>query len=70
MKVILYSTGCPKCHILETKLNKSNIHYDVVNDVDVMTEKGFMSSPMLEVDGETMDFGAAVRWANGLEDKN
>lgn len=65
-KIILYSTGCPKCIILEKKLNEKNIEYDEITDVDLMQDKGFMTLPMLEVDGNTMDFGAAVRWVNGV----
>jgi hypothetical protein len=29
-----------------------------------MEEKGFMSAPMLEVDGDTMEFAKAVKWIN------
>ena len=64
MNVVLYSTNCPKCMVLEKKLELSGIDYQLVTDEDVMIEKGFMSAPVLEVDGEAMDFGAAVRWAN------
>lgn len=62
--VTIYSTGCPKCKILETKLNQKNVNYNVIDDTDVMVDKGFQSLPMLEVDGELMDFGDAVRWVN------
>ena len=64
MNAIVYSTGCPKCKILEKKLSDSGIDYQVVTDVDLMQEKGFMSMPMLDVDGEIMDFGTAIKWAN------
>lgn len=64
MNVVLYSTNCPKCMVLEKKLELSGIDYQLVTDEDVMIEKGFTSAPVLEVDGEVMDFGAAVRWAN------
>lgn len=62
MEVILYSTHCPKCKVLEKKLQDKKIKYDEVNDIDVMQAKGFMSAPMLEVDGEIMDFGKAIKW--------
>ena len=64
--ITIYSTGCPKCKILETKLNQKNVNYNVIDDTDVMVDKGFQSLPMLEVDGELMDFGDAVRWVNEL----
>lgn len=65
--IILYSTNCPKCNVLETKLNQKNIVHEVCTDVDIMQSKGMMSAPALEVDGELMDFGAAVRWVNEHE---
>ncbi len=64
MKVTFYTTHCPKCGVLEKKLQIANIEFETVEDVDKMTEKGFMSAPMLEVDGEVMDFGAAIKWLN------
>ena len=66
MKVILYSTHCPQCNVLEKKLNQKHIAYEEVNDVNVMRKKGFLSAPMLEVDGEIMDFKTANNWINLL----
>lgn len=65
--VTLYTTHCPKCVVLEKKLTSKNIEFNLVEDVDVMTEKGFMSAPMLEVDGEVMDFVTANNWINNQE---
>lgn len=62
MDVILYSTHCPKCKVLETKLKQQDISFEEINDIDVMKTKGFMSAPMLEVDGVVYDFKAAVDW--------
>ena len=64
MDVKLYSTHCPKCILLEKKLNQKNISFEEINDIDVMAEKGFMQAPMLEVDGEVMDFKQANDWIN------
>jgi len=58
----LYSTGCPKCKILKTKLDKKNIIYEVVSDVNVMLAKSMRSVPMLEVDGEIMTYLDAINW--------
>lgn len=67
MKVVLYSTHCPKCIVLEKKLAQSNVEFELVEDQNVMIEKGFMSAPMLEVDGEAMDFTKAVQWVNNIK---
>lgn len=66
-KVVLYSTNCPRCRVLEKKLNEKNIIFELVNDEDVMIEKGFMTAPMMEIDGSLYDFKNAVDWINGLE---
>ena len=67
MKVILYSTDCPKCKLLTKKLDNKKIEYDVVNNVDLMLSKGFQTVPMLEVDGNVMDFITANNWINERE---
>ena len=64
MSVVLYSTGCPRCNVLEKKLKEAGVEFTVSNDEDEMISKGFMSAPMLEVDGEEMDFSRAVKWVN------
>lgn len=66
MNIVLYTTFCPKCKVLEKKLQQKDIVYEVVTDIDVMTEKGFMSVPVLEVDGTIMDFKAASDWVNTI----
>jgi glutaredoxin len=68
MKVTLYSTHCPKCKVLESKLQSNGIEYEEINDVNIMESKGFMTVPMLEVDGRVMDFTKANKWINELED--
>ena len=62
--IILYSTNCPKCKVLATKLEEKDIEFRIVDNVDEMVEKGFTSIPILEVDGEAMDFMTAVNWIN------
>ena len=64
MQVILYSTGCPKCKVLITKLDSKNINYNVVSDINVIVSKGINTVPVLEVDNNLMDFKTAVEWIN------
>ena len=64
MEVILYSTHCPRCNVIEQKLKSKNVNFTEVNDVDEIEQKGFKQVPMLEVDGEIMDFVAANKWVN------
>ena len=62
--VILYSTGCPKCQVLKSKLDSKDISYELFDNKDKMIDKGFTNVPILEVDGEIMDFKRAVEWIN------
>lgn len=64
MEVIFYSTKCPKCKVLEMKMQKKNILYKENNDVDLMLSKGIKSAPCLEIDGEILDFKNSVEWVN------
>lgn len=67
MQVVLYSTHCPRCCVLEKKLKQKNISYEEVNDVEIMKEKGYLSVPVLEVNGKSMDFKTANNWINTQE---
>ena len=62
MDIMLYSTHCPQCEILEEKLQVKNIQYTEVNDVALMLNKGIKNVPVLEVNGEMMDFLKACEW--------
>lgn len=62
--IVLYSTGCPKCKVLEAKLNTKGIQYSTVTDVDLMIAKGLNLMPVLEVNGQLLDFALAVEWVN------
>ena len=66
MSVVLFSTHCPRCNVLEKKLQQKNISYEEVNDVEIMKEKGYLSVPVLEVDGKSMDFKEAVDSINTI----
>lgn len=59
-----YSTNCPKCRVLKRKLDEKGVHYVVCEDTDRMLSLGIEVVPVLEVDGQMMDFSTAVQWAN------
>lgn len=65
--VTLYTTGCPRCKVLESKLNEAGIKYGVVNDPDKIIEMGFNTAPVMTVDGTIYQFKDAIEWigANG-----
>lgn len=67
MEVILYSTHCPRCTVLEAKLKASNIKYVEVNDVDKMTALGICSVPVLSVDNKLFNFTESLSWIKQQE---
>lgn len=62
--IILYTSGCPRCKVLEKKLNAANITYETFTDTDKMVEMGMNIMPILEVDGQRMNFKEANEWVN------
>lgn len=65
MDVVLYTTDCPKCRVLEAKLHLKDIEFETISDMEIMERLGIMEAPTLEVDGEMMNFKEAVDWVNG-----
>lgn len=69
--VFLYSTNCPKCKILETKLKQKNIDFSIKNSEDDLQElfnEGFREMPVLEIDGKKYTFGDAVKLVNNYSE--
>lgn len=68
MRVVLYSTGCPRCKVLKTKLEEKGIAFEECTDIECMQSMGVESVPWLQVsDGDEtkmMDFVNAVHWVN------
>lgn len=59
MSVTMYSSGCPKCRVLETKLKQKNVEFEISSDIDHLIELGFKSIPQLEVNGKFFSFKQA-----------
>lgn len=64
MELTLYTIGCPKCIILEKKLQTAHINYTICDNMNTMREKGYETLPILEIDGVPYEFGNAVKWIN------
>lgn len=65
--VTLYSTGCPRCKILEQKLQQKNIDFNIESDMQTIIDMGFRAAPILKVDENFYDFGGAIKWVNSYE---
>ena len=58
----LYSTDCPRCRVLQMKLNELNLGYTVKTDIADMQALGITTAPVLEVDGELFAFNKALAY--------
>jgi glutaredoxin len=67
-KIILYSTNCPKCNVLEKKLEQKNIDFTIIDCtadttyIEMLIGKGFQSMPILQINDEFLDFSKANKW--------
>ncbi len=60
--MILYTTHCPRCRMLEAALASKNIAYETCEDVQKMKELGFTEVPVLEIDGRRLSCGEAMKY--------
>ena len=62
----MYTTHCPKCDVMERKLNEAKIQFESIDDLGTVLEVaksgGFTVAPLLEVDGKVMDFKDGIDW--------
>ena len=67
--IILYTIHCPKCNVLEKKLQGKNIKFEIIDDERTLIEQGFASKnfPLLLVDDKLMEYTEAVAWVNKKE---
>lgn len=62
MNVILFTNHCPCCDVLESKLKSAGIAYETFDNTEEMLQMGMTHMPMLSVDGNLMNFSAALVW--------
>lgn len=60
----LYTTHCPQCRALESKLDKKSIQYETCDNIEEMKQLGFKAAPMLQVDDQYLNFSQAIKWVN------
>lgn len=59
----IYTNNCPKCQILEKKLEEQKIEYEKITDIDLMLSMGITEVPVLELeDKKKLSFGEAIKW--------
>ena len=65
--IIMYTTHCPQCKVLEKMLNDKKIEYTQITDIDIMKSKGIQSVPYLEVEGELKNFKESMEWIRNAD---
>lgn len=63
----LHSNNCPRCIVLKAKLDEKGLEYETSDNMQELIDLGFKTVPVLEVNGEYMDFGKAVQYLNNLK---
>ena len=61
-----YSTNCPRCHVLQKKLDSKNIQYELHTDIQEMINLGLVNAPALQLkEGQLLDFKQSIEWIGG-----
>lgn len=65
---VIYSTGCPKCIVLEKKMQSKNLDYTTETNVQPILDKGYKSVPVLwNRNTDTyMTFTDAINFVNSI----
>ena len=74
LEITLYTTHCPKCEVLQAKLNSAGIEYTLCDDeeklINKATEAGIMTAPFIHIFQEFTGhntyktFEEAIEWLN------
>ena len=62
MNITLYSTHCPRCTVLEKKLQMAGLTFDINDNPDAIIALGFKTAPILAVDNDIYQFKQACDW--------
>jgi len=66
--VTLYTINCPKCKVVEMKLDQKGIEYKKIENEDEVVKFGaehnVRTAPILVVDDKVLDFSNAIKYIN------
>jgi len=68
MNVIMYTTHCPRCEVLKTKLLNKKIAFEEETSIVKMKELGVDNVPVLNINGELKNFTEAIKWINEVNE--
>lgn len=61
--VKLYTTHCPQCIMLENLLKQKKVNFERVKVTEEdIKNMGYLGAPLLEVDGDMLNFSEGKAW--------
>ena len=60
--LILYTIHCPKCIVLQKKLDAKGLNYTTCEDTNTMQKLGINLLPVLQVNNKFLSFSEAVQY--------
>ncbi len=70
MIIIYTQPHCGFCNVLKHYLNQKQITYSECMNTEIMIQKGFVSTPQLELDdGTVFKYTEALAWVKAQGDK-
>ena len=69
MEITLYTTHCPRCTVIEKKLQMAGLEYTVNDNPAAIMALGFKTAPILMVDDEIYQFKQASDWISDYKKK-
>lgn len=67
MDIVLYGNHCPRCQVLEAKLQQKKVSYNTCENIETMENLGIMSVPVLSINGNLLAYKAAIDWVNQID---
>ena len=64
----MYTTHCPRCEVLKTKLLNKKIAFEEETSIVKMKELGVDNVPVLNINGELKNFTEAIKWINEVNE--
>jgi glutaredoxin len=67
--MILFSTNCPQCKVLEKKLIQKGIEFEITNDIQELIDLGIKRAPILKTDdNQYLDCSNAIKYVNEVSE--
>ena len=71
MSIVLYSSDCPKCKMIERIMKEKGLDFSIVNDdkvyLPLAEENKIVSMPFAKIDGEVVDFRELQKFVMEVE---